>query len=446
MTQARSVEIREEAFRGFEPRLRILIPAYNEGSRIAPMLEEYCAHFDSTAMVTVIANACTDDTVQVIERLMQRFRNLQLIVINGRIGKGGAIRAGLNIGREPYVGFADADGSTSAAEFARLYAECLTQAADGIIGSRWLPSSVVLPRQSFRRRLASRAFNLVVRVLFGLPFADTQCGAKVFRREAIRAVLPSLELANFAFDIDLLFNLKRAGFRVIEVPTRWSDRLGTKVRFVASSIGMLQAVIRLRLRESWLLRLPFADMFARGAVIPVREGTRVLVIADRWSRDAWAERCLQELESRGCRLTWNEEVAPTKLRLIWWYLFKSHRRYDAIIEVASGVPALIPIFSAKRCFLLQNVARRSKFATGFFSAIYRPVHRIHFTGTDTFAYAPLFGRIPFNGPSAEATARYIWEQIGAGVLYRAEFQHIGDTWDLRFSDMTSGSWTLQSLK
>lgn len=429
-----------------QPGLRILIPAYNEGARIGPMIRDYCSRFEQSAVITVIANACTDDTVRVVERLMRSYSNLQLVVINGRIGKGGAIRAGMNIGNEEHVGFVDADGSTGASEFARLYERCAAEKSDGVIGSRWLRGAAVSPQQPFRRKLASRAFNLVVRALFGLPFSDTQCGAKVFRRSAVRSVLSSLELANFAFDIDLLFNMKRAGFRVIEEPTRWADTLGTKVRIFSTSLGMLAAVLRLRLQQSWILRLPFADMFARSCVIPVRDATRVLVIADRTAGDSWVEQCFAELERRGCHLTWNGDVARTKLRLVWWYLFKSHRTYDAIVEVASGVPGLIPIFSAKRCFLLQNTARRSKLATAAFSFLYRPVHRMYFDGKKTYAYAPLFGRTDLDLPAPEAAARHIWEQIGAGVLYSAEFQRVGEFWELHFSDMTSGSWTLQSLK
>jgi glycosyltransferase involved in cell wall biosynthesis len=435
----------EEPFRSLSPPLRILIPAYNESQRITHMLIDYCTLFQKTAIVTVIANACADDTVPVIEGLMQRFSNLQLVVINARIGKGGAIRAGLNIGDEKYVGFVDADGSTDAAEFARLFRCCEEEQVDGVIGSRWLPDSVVYPKQSLKRRVASRGFNAIVRALFGLPYTDTQCGAKVFRRNAIRAVLPSLELANFAFDIDLLFNMKQRGFQVIEVATRWSDSIGTKVRLFSSALTMLQAVARLRLQESWLFRLPFADMFGCRDVIPVKEGTRILVIGNRYAR-GWAVECVETLREAGCRLTWNDEVGRSKLGLIFWYLFKSSRQYDAIVEIASGWPSVIPLFSAKRCFLIQDLEAQARLPARLFALLYRPVHRLCRSPGETIAYSPLYGAQPLDDATPKRAAAYIVEQIGAGVLYSAEFQHVGDAWELHFSDLDSGSWTLKSLK
>lgn len=438
MDPDRFVETGEEPFNPLPRRLRILIPAYNEGNRIAPMIEDYCSRFASTATVMVIANACVDNTVELVEALAQKYRNLQLLVINGRIGKGGAIRAGLNIGAEDYVGFVDADGSTGASEFARLYDQCIVRNSDAVIGSRWLQESVVMPRQPFYRRFASRAFNLVVRALFGLKLSDTQCGAKIFRRSAIAKVLPSLELANFAFDIDLLFKFKRAGFSIEEVATRWSDTIGTKVRIVPASLEMLAAVLRLRLQESWILRFPFADLFASSCVIPVRNGTRLLIIGDRNSAPAWARGCIDRLGRRGCSMTWSCDIARSNASLVWWYLFKSRREYDAIVDIAAPKPGIIPLFTAKRCFVLQNGERRRR--------IYRAVHQIGFGEDRLVAHAPLFGRIELQPNTAERAAHYIWEQIGAGVLYTAEFQRVGDGWDLRFSDMKSGLWTSKTLK
>lgn len=422
--------------------LRILIPAHNEGERIAPTLSRYCEHFGDIANIMVIANACTDNTVDVVEALMTRYANLQVMVINGRIGKGGAIRAGLNVGSEQFVGFVDADGSTDAVEFGRLFEACVTLGTDGVIGSRWMPGAVVEPAQPALRRCTSRAFNSLVRVLFGLPFSDTQCGAKIFRRAAVREVLPSLELANFAFDIDLLFNMIRAGFQVVEMPTRWSDKIGTKVRVIPASLTMLQAVLRLRLQESWLFRLPFSDLLGSRDVIPVNAGTRVLVIGPR--QGGWAHACVERLASRGCRITWAEDVEDAHGRLFWWYAFRSHREYDAIVEFASRWPSMIPAISAKHCFVLHDAKGPSSIGR-IFSTLYRGARHLRVEKQAAVVESPLYGRQMLPGIASESAAGYILEQIGVGVRYKAQFQQVGDGWELHFTDLDTGSRRVQTL-
>lgn len=231
--------------------VRIVIPAFNEGRRIGPTLAEYCAHFGAAATVLVVANGCTDDTSLVVKRLQEDFPNLECIELMAQVGKGGAIRVGFATGCEDFVGFVDADGATSAAEFERLYAIAQGSEAQAVIGSRWLKGARVEPRQPLFRRFASRAFNQIVRGLFSLDFQDTQCGAKIFRRRALHATLEDLELCDFAADIEILWQLVRAGHGVLEVPTVWADkRNGTKVEVFSVSWKMLRSVLYLRLRDS----------------------------------------------------------------------------------------------------------------------------------------------------------------------------------------------------
>jgi len=240
-----------------EPEIRIVVPASNEEGRISTTVREYCEHFGARARIVVVANGCEDGTERVVTALQERYPNLALIAISARIGKGGAVRAGFSSGVETLVGFTDADGSTSAREFDRLITRLREFEADGVIGSRWLSASLVQRPQPALRRLASRIFNGIVRLLFGLPFRDTQCGAKVFRRGAIEKIFSQLEVANFAFDVDLLYRLQKAGCSVIETPIAWSEHFtASKVRLLSASFSMLLAILRLRLRDSLLARVP----------------------------------------------------------------------------------------------------------------------------------------------------------------------------------------------
>ena len=328
------------------------------------MLREYCTQFAGTATIVVVANGCTDATGDVVRALAQQYPHLCLIEIPARIGKGGAVRVGLSGGSEAIAGFVDADGSTSAAEFARLYETFRQSDCDALIGSRWLAGARVEPRQPMSRRLASRTFNAIVRMLFGLGLSDTQCGAKLFRRAAINEVLRVLEVADFAFDIEILWRLKRGGYRILEEPTVWADRLaGTKIRLVRSSLGMLRSVLRLRLKETMLWRLPFLDRFGRFDVIPVKLRPRVLLLgvalADAVTQPELGA-FIAYLRERGIDVVdplaeggrrHGQSVAQRASQFVW-YAFKSPRDYDAILEYAGAVPSWIPAFSSKPAFLL----------------------------------------------------------------------------------------------
>jgi len=96
------------------------------------------------------------------------------------------------------------------------------------------------------RRIESRIFNVIVRVLFGLPFKDTQCGAKVFKKSAIDAVIKEMVSPGFEFDVELLWRLHRGGFRIREHPIAWRDTGSSRVRR-RDGLGMLCSLARLRM-------------------------------------------------------------------------------------------------------------------------------------------------------------------------------------------------------
>jgi len=139
----------------------------------------------------------------------------------------------------------DADGATPPRAFHDLVKRL--GEADCVIGSRWLPGAVLHQAQSGKRQFASRAFHAIVQGLFWMNIHDTQCGAKVLRREAVEKVHTYLRIADMAFDINLLYSLKRAGCRVLEVPTEWTDQIGSKVIFFRTSLTMFLSAVRIRL-------------------------------------------------------------------------------------------------------------------------------------------------------------------------------------------------------
>jgi len=233
-------------------KLSIVIPAYNEEARLGAMMDAYTAYFfaryPDDVEFLVVVNGSRDNTEHVAGAYTDQTNRVRIIVEPKAIGKGGAIMKGAEAAKGDLIGFVDADGATPPEAFDDLVKHLGSSGA--IIASRWIPGAVVDPPQSWKRRVASRWFNALVRWFFKVRISDTQCGAKIIQGEAMRTILPRLGLTQWAFDVDLLFQLRRAGYRIIEHPTVWRDVSGSQLRIVRASWEMFLAICRLRLLHS----------------------------------------------------------------------------------------------------------------------------------------------------------------------------------------------------
>ena len=237
-----------------EHSLLLLIPAYNEERRIEPVLRDYARYFKENHrgkfQLVVVLNGCTDNTPGVVRRVGAEYPSVSALEFPEAIGKGGALIEGLKLAPQAdVIGYVDADGATPPRAFHDLARRI--DEADCVIGSRWLPGAVLHVEQSGRRQFASRVFHLIVQAFFRMNIRDTQCGAKVMRREAVEKIHSSLRIADMAFDINLLYSLKRAGYRILEVPTEWTDKIGSKVTLFGTSLVMFLSVVRI-----WLIYSP----------------------------------------------------------------------------------------------------------------------------------------------------------------------------------------------
>lgn len=231
-------------------RLLLLIPAHNEELRIEPVLRDYARYFTSKLgenfQLMVVLNGCRDDTIGVVQRVARDYPCIRWMEFVQPIGKGGALIEGLKLApAADVIGYVDADGATPPRALDALLEK--VDEADCVIASRWRPGAVLHQLQSRRRRFASRVFHLIVQVLFWMNIRDTQCGAKLVRRAAVEKIHSKLCIADMAFDINLLYSLKRAGFRLLEVPTEWTDKTGSKVSLGRTSLTMLLSAVRIRL-------------------------------------------------------------------------------------------------------------------------------------------------------------------------------------------------------
>ncbi|MDD1712607.1 MAG: glycosyltransferase family 2 protein [Methanoregulaceae archaeon] len=227
--------------RRVNPVFSLIIPAYNEEGRIASLLDSLP---DQDGEYIIVCDG-TDRTADLVERFATLHPELSIRCLRytRRLGKGGGVREGLKAASAPRVGFMDADCSTSVGDIMRLFT--IIGDSDGVIGSRWIEGAELIMPQGLLRRLQSRGFNHLIRLLFRLPYRDTQCGAKVFLKAAIDTVLPCMKSSGFEFDVELLWRLRNAGFIIREVPIRWQNNKDTRVKSV-DMIPMVAGLLRVR--------------------------------------------------------------------------------------------------------------------------------------------------------------------------------------------------------
>ena len=219
----------------------IIIPAYNEELRIKQVIIDLIDGFPEQEIIVVCDG--NDNSDNIVKSFSFRYPNIRLLSFGGRLGKGGALIQGFKVAKGAEICFVDADESVSTDDLKGMFH--VLHDVDGVIASRRLKGSKILIKQPIKRRLASKAFNIFVRMFFGLPFKDTQCGAKVFKRDAILDILNDLKTSGFDIDVEILWRLKKGGYRVIEYPITWKHSEGSKFR-LSHSRGMFISLLRTR--------------------------------------------------------------------------------------------------------------------------------------------------------------------------------------------------------
>jgi len=230
------------------PELSIIIPSYNEEVRLPATLEHIAAYIDAsrrTTEVIVVDDGSSDATGAVAESYRSRLPSLRVLSNVGNRGKGYSVRHGMLEARGDTVLFTDADLSAPIEEADKLLA-AIADNSDVAIGSRALDRSLISTHQSPFREFAGIVFNTVVRTCLRLPFVDTQCGFKAFRRERCKIIFEQQRIERFGFDPELLYLARRHGLRAVEIPVRWAHSPATKVSMFRDSIQMFLDVFTIR--------------------------------------------------------------------------------------------------------------------------------------------------------------------------------------------------------
>jgi dolichyl-phosphate beta-glucosyltransferase len=230
------------------PDLSIVIPAYNEESRIEATIRDivgYGRGAGRTFELILVDDGSQDGTSTVGRNLADEFPELRLIRLAPNHGKGYAVRTGVlsAIGRT--VLFADADGATPIKEIERLE-HALDSGADVAVGSRELRAEGVRVHAKLYRHLIGRTFHFLVERLADGGVKDTQCGFKLFRSPVAQDLFSRMRMIGFSFDVEVLAMARRRGYRVAEVPVNWNHQPGSKVRLTLDSVRMAADLLRIR--------------------------------------------------------------------------------------------------------------------------------------------------------------------------------------------------------
>ena len=229
------------------PKLSIVIPSFNEEARLPATLERIAGYINASGRETeviVVDDGSVDGTARVAESSRGKIPDLRVISNGQNRGKGYSVRHGSLEARGEIVLFTDADLSAPIEEADKLLAKM--DEYDVAIGSRAMNRKLIEAHESKFRELAGIIFNGIVRVILWLPFVDTQCGFKAFRREKCKIIFEQQTIERFGFDPELLYLARHHGLRTVEVAVRWAHSPATKVNMLRDSIQMFLDVVIIR--------------------------------------------------------------------------------------------------------------------------------------------------------------------------------------------------------
>lgn len=228
------------------PLLSIIIPAYNEATRLPESLEQVAAFVTRQKFpieVLVVNNNSSDNTPNIAQEFARSHTYVR-VLDEPRQGKGAAVRTGMMAGKGEYLFICDADFSMPVDEVIKFLPPQMN-GYDVAIASREAPGARRVDEPGYRH-LMGRVFNFIVRVLAIPRIQDTQCGFKSFRRAVARDIFPLQTIDGWGFDVEVLFIALRHGYKLVEVPITWYYRPQSRISPLRDSINMLYEVLRVR--------------------------------------------------------------------------------------------------------------------------------------------------------------------------------------------------------
>ena len=225
--------------------ISVVIPAYNEEERLGKTLKRVLSYLEKKKYdyeVIVVDDGSKDNTVGVAKSFAGK--KLRLLKNTKNMGKGASVRKGMLAAKKKFALFSDSDLSTPIEELEDFMK--LRKKYDVIIGSRALKQSKIRTKQPFYRVLMGKIFNLLVNIIVVWGVKDTQCGFKLFSRQASQKIFKKQTFNGFSFDVEVLFIAKKLGYKIKEMPIVWINSPDTTVSALKDSVMMFVDLLRIR--------------------------------------------------------------------------------------------------------------------------------------------------------------------------------------------------------
>ncbi|MEN6372278.1 MAG: dolichyl-phosphate beta-glucosyltransferase [Armatimonadota bacterium] len=228
--------------------LSVVIPAYNEERTLDGTVREiwaYLRDLELTYEILIVNDGSLDSTKDIAEKLSNELPFVRMVDYSPNRGKGSAVRTGMLKASGERILFTDADHATPIQELP-AFLSALDSGFEIAIGSRAVSGAVRVVHQPFYREIGGRALNLLIR-MFAVPgIKDTQCGFKLFTREAARSIFSRSIIDRFSFDVEALYLARCSGYKIAELPVHWSDRANSRVNPLWDGLKMLSDIAKIR--------------------------------------------------------------------------------------------------------------------------------------------------------------------------------------------------------
>lgn len=233
------------------PYLSIVVPAYNEETKIGHNLKKilFCLGRKGYSYeLIVVDDGSKDETLKVINRIIERDGHIRVLRNEKNYGKGYAVKRGMLNAKGSYILFTDADLSTPMAELDK-FLQVIQSGYDIAIASRKVSGAQIEVHQSWLREFIGKGFTWLANVVVTKNISDVTCGFKCFRRGAAQAVFSKQRLYDWSFDAEILFLAQKYGYRVKQMPVRWRNDSRTKFSMLRNILPSLLGLAKIKVAE-----------------------------------------------------------------------------------------------------------------------------------------------------------------------------------------------------
>jgi len=231
--------------------LSIVIPAYNEESKIIATLEsiiDFLSKKNYSYEIIVVDDGSRDNTYHITKNFAEKNKNVLVLKNQKNEGKGSAIKKGVMSAQGEYILFMDADHSTPINEIDKMLSWLESNKHYGFVfGSRYVNGAKILIKEPFLRILLGKIYHYIVKIFILRGVKDYNCGFKVFRKEVAKTLFSQLSCKDYTFDVELLLLSKLLGYRFKEIPVVWTHNIHSKVRPFIDGIKSFFGILKIKI-------------------------------------------------------------------------------------------------------------------------------------------------------------------------------------------------------